>query len=229
MTALSTSTGNDTSRTKKKKMVGSTTLSRMMSSLNNRTIKLDFRLSGVMKGGNSIIADDAKNCSSEDGDTCHTAEMSLSFDEALGSDHVEFPSIPKRSVHFSPYTTVRRTLSRHSYTKEELQDCWYQKEDYNRILSSCHRLVTKYEQCMQEKTPFKYCLRGLEHQTAVRASIRASNRFSAVEMVFAAQYKNPEDVEAIADYYRTVSSSCHLWAHCVGLKDQKVAQRYCTT
>ncbi|KAG7338522.1 hypothetical protein IV203_014010 [Nitzschia inconspicua] len=209
----------------KKKDMGSSMLSRMMDGLYNRRKKLDLDHHCVIEAaGDCKIAADTKK-DSLDGDTAHTTDTFLSLDE-LGSDVGLTTTPKKRSVRFSPYTTVRRTLSRYSFTKEEMRNCWYQKEEYDHILSSCHRLVTKYEQHMQEKTPFKYCMRGLEHQTAVRGCVRANNRFSALEVVFAAQYENPKDEDAIADCYSSISSICHHWAHYVGLKDQKVAQRY---
>ncbi|KAG7371496.1 hypothetical protein IV203_020066 [Nitzschia inconspicua] len=197
----------------------------IVSAIHNRTIKLDILLAGVIKDGICNVADDSKN--SLERDTYHSSpDVSVSVDGTINDSPKGGQCLPKKTVRFCLYTTVRRTLSRHSYTKEEVRDCWYQKEDYGRILLSCHRLVKKYEQFTREKNLFKYCMRGLEHHTAVRSYFRASNRLSASEAVFAAQDENPVDAAAIADCYSAISFSCHLWAHCVGLKDQKVAQRY---
>jgi hypothetical protein len=177
-----------------------------------------------------------------DGDTCHTADTSSSFDDTLGLDFdntsdVGSSSPPppalmrklrssKRSVHFAPQTSVRYTISRGSYTQEEQRNCWYQSEDYERIHSSCRRLLLKHEQCIAENRVMNYCMRGLENQSALAFEWRARTRKGAMMDVLGAQAKYPGDAEVIASRYESVSSSSRIWAHCVGLRDQKAAERY---
>lgn len=179
-----------------------------------------------------------------DGDTSHTAKTSFSYDDddvdcssmdALGSilsaalHTIQAEEAPKRvikSVRFAATITSRPILNRRNYTDEMKRQCWYQSDEYDRIHESCRRLVSKYEQCVREEMHFRYCMRGLENQVAANGRFRLLNRQAALEEVFAAQCENPTDADYIADCYRKISSSCQLWAHCVGLKDLKMAQRY---
>lgn len=178
-----------------------------------------------------------------DGDTSHTADTSSLEEEdadysssvvALASlltaalDTMEASEKPKqkKSVRFAATITSRPISNRRNYTGEVKRQCWYQSDEYDRMHESCRRLVSKYEQCVREEMHFRYCMRGLENQVAANGRFRLLNRQAALEEVFAAQYENPTDKDYIADCYRRISSSCQLWAHCVGLKDQKMAQRY---
>jgi hypothetical protein len=176
-----------------------------------------------------------------DGDTCHTADTSSSIDDALGLDFDNTSDTmtsmapvlmrklrsTKRSVSFAPMTAVRHTLSRRSYTAEELLQCWYQSEDYDRIHSACRRLLSKHEQCGGDHHRVKkYCMRGLENQTTLAFELRSRTRQEALRDVLGTQEEYPGDAEAIARRYASFSSSCQLWAHNVGLRDQKAAERY---
>jgi hypothetical protein len=221
-------------------------LSRVMAAVSaksNIRVKRDevqlriFNLSTSMMGHrNSFVA-----YHSIDGDTCHTADTSSSFDDTFGMDF-DNPSVttattpppvlmrrlrsPKRTVHFAPMTSVRHTLSRRSYTQEEQRNCWYQSEDYDRIHSACRRLLSKHEQCIAENRVTIYCMRGLENQTALAFELRSRTRQGALRDILATQSEYPGDADAIAHCYASISSSCRIWAHCVGMRDQNSAERY---
>lgn len=168
-----------------------------------------------------------------DGDTSHTGDTCFSLDEEFGFDDSSRAASPvmrklkesKKSLRFAPTVAIRKTMSRNSYTEEEQRRCWYRKEEYDRIHAACRRILAKYESCTH-KDRFKYCMRGLEHQTTVGSRSRSTNRQNASICLLDANFDTPEDAEAIAEAYGTISSSCHLWAHCVGLRDQKQAERY---
>ncbi|KAL3935108.1 MAG: hypothetical protein SGBAC_009311 [Bacillariaceae sp.] len=76
----------------------------------------------------------------------------------------------------------------------------------------------------------KSCSRGLERYLTVNAIAKQENQRSAWQSVFDEQTRqtklNQYDEEAIARVYRNVSSSCHMWAAVLGLRDQREATKY---
>ena len=86
---------------------------------------------------------------------------------------------------------------------------------------------------MEEGCPIsmsKYCTRGLEKHTRITGKLRLRNRFDALLAVLNEQHEQRLDGvcddESIARVYSLVTSSCQLWAHRVGLSDQRQAERY---
>jgi len=133
-----------------------------------------------------------------------------------------------RSVSFAPLAQARRTISIKDYTQEEIRNCWYSEEEYNHIRSSCIRIVhmsSAGEKVFQSK---RQTLRGLECQLPASYASKMATRQSAMGSVFVMQnesFLNDDGgEETISQVYSTISSSSRLWAHCVGLKDQREAE-----
>lgn len=76
----------------------------------------------------------------------------------------------------------------------------------------------------------KFCARGLESNTRLQAGTKSMNRCLAYQAVLGEQERQIRagfvvlDDSEIAHLYNASSYSCQLWAHAVGLADQRVAQ-----
>ena len=133
-----------------------------------------------------------------------------------------------KSVSFAQSVRVRTTISRSSYTKEERQACFYSDEESQQIQKKSLKIVEK----MEEGCPLfmsKYCTRGLEKHTRIAGRLRLQNRFDALLAVLNEQDQQRIDGicddESISRVYSMVTCSCQLWANCVGLCDQRQAER----
>mmetsp|Transcript_132105 Transcript_132105/g.196806 ORF Transcript_132105/g.196806 Transcript_132105/m.196806 type:complete len:213 (-) Transcript_132105:127-765(-) len=138
-----------------------------------------------------------------------------------------------KSVSFAPRASLHHVLSRSDYTEKEKRAAWYQSEDYDRITRDCVKQVRKMENGEELKDK-KYCSRGLEAHTHLAAIAKRENRQAAYVAVLDEQDDQWEqeggnmttDGERISRAYINVSSSCHMWASVVGLRDQKAAEDY---
>jgi hypothetical protein len=74
----------------------------------------------------------------------------------------------------------------------------------------------------------KYCAQGLKTSTRLAQKGKLQNRRDAYDAVLDEQDEQQEhddfDDEAITDMYRDVSMSCQMWAHVVGMQDQREAE-----
>ncbi|KAG7357262.1 hypothetical protein IV203_001950 [Nitzschia inconspicua] len=132
-------------------------------------------------------------------------------------------------VSFADTASVRPTLSRDAYTKEEQLACWFTEEDFSRMKKSSMALVAKMNSGSSFAT--KYCTRGLEKYTRVQGRHRLKNRYDSIYAVLDEQDKMYDegisvDDERISRVYSSRTSSSILWAHIVGLRDQKEADKY---
>ncbi|KAG7363895.1 hypothetical protein IV203_037097 [Nitzschia inconspicua] len=132
-------------------------------------------------------------------------------------------------VSFVDRVSVRRTLSLDSYTKEELLACWFTEEEFSRMKKSSMALVAKMN--TGSSSVSKYCTRGLEKHTLFQSRQRLKNRYDSICAVLDEQDKLYDegfsgDDERISRVYSSRTSSSILWAHVVGLHDQKEAEKY---
>ncbi|KAG7360652.1 hypothetical protein IV203_035751 [Nitzschia inconspicua] len=132
-------------------------------------------------------------------------------------------------VSFADTVSVRPTLSRDSYTKEEQLACWFTEEDFSRMKKSSMALVAKMNSGSSSVT--KYCTRGLEKYTRVQGRHRLKNRYESIFAVLDEQDNLYDegfsgDDERISGVYSSRTSSSILWAQVVGIHDQKEAEKY---
>ena len=129
----------------------------------------------------------------------------------------------EKRLRFAATDDLYFTLSLHDYSDEEINSCWFQDKEYEKISLKC----VKYVEKMESGIPVP-CSRGLECHTRLGERTRTQNRHFSFDMVLIEQHIQRQngiiDDEAIANVYRDVSSSSRLWARRVGLQDQREAE-----
>lgn len=162
----------------------------------------------------------------------HAKTISSNFFFKTHSFHkpLTMPSALNRKVTFN--TIVRRmtTLNIYDYTTSEINDCWYNKDEMERITGRAVEVLIKVETANETH---RYCIRGLEGHSRLGFIRKQKNRLDARQAVFKEQDRQwyeleecgPGD-EAIADAYRQITSSCQKWAQIIGHQDQKTAEVY---
>eukprot|EP00980_Cylindrotheca_fusiformis_P024300 scaffold11725_cov116-Cylindrotheca_fusiformis.AAC.9 len=136
-------------------------------------------------------------------------------------------------VTFSHTVEENEIPSWREFSTEETADCWFSEEEYASIESSMRKEIAMLERgkILRNK---KYCSRGLEQYLAKNAISKAANRQQGVSAVLQKQYdlRQVTDREyelddiRIAEAYQGVSSSCHMWAAVIGLRDMRNAEKY---
>lgn len=121
----------------------------------------------------------------------------------------------QKKVRFADDVDVKATISRSGYTSEEVNACWFNGNDYERIRFSCFAIIEMTE---NKTITQKYCTWGLEALTSIGRVKRRCNKGEAVECVLEEQRRQyDEDVcdpERIASLYRgVVSERCQREAH----------------
>lgn len=152
--------------------------------------------------------------------TAATAPMEYSdrtIDRSLSS---------KKRVTFGRIS-VADTLNRDAYTKEELEASFFTDEDYEQITKDCCKQVSKMEQgkVLRDK---KYSSRGLEGHTLLGSIAKFENRMLSISLVLSEQERQRTGSEQrnhdlIAVRYHQCTSSVQLWAHTIGMRDQREA------
>lgn len=132
----------------------------------------------------------------------------------------------KKRVSIETRVQVRPTISRNDITPEECNATWYSKEEYSKITESCVKQIHKLNRGELLKGK-KYCARGLEAHTNTRSLAKSMNRSLVYEAVLEEQDRQMRDGivqdDALKRVYHAASSSSQLWAHVVGLQDQREA------
>ncbi|KAL3939763.1 MAG: hypothetical protein SGBAC_005566 [Bacillariaceae sp.] len=140
----------------------------------------------------------------------------------------EMSTSSKKRVTISQRATVVETLSLYDYSAREIAASWYDDEEMDRITQRCF-IVLKRMECGTENGQ-KYCTRGLEGHAAVASISKKKNRSTAVAAVLDEQarqwHEETMDVQSISDAYRRTTSSCQMWAHVVGNRDQKDVEAF---
>jgi hypothetical protein len=123
-------------------------------------------------------------------------------------------------VRFSEKVRIRKALSHKDYTPEEIQACWYNGEENQRIRRNCKKEIRKMNEGCKVKDNNCYCPPGLEGHTTVGTATRRRNRELAINAVLDEQMIQWEggiyDEESIADIYCRASYSCQQKAIVVG-------------
>ena len=177
------------------------------------------------------------SCRSYTDDVCG-AFMALDLDRARMERTRQAPFIPpvissdissfQCAVRFSSSVEVRPILSSKHYTPEVRKACWYQNEEYREIRYECVKEIKKIQrgEVLKDK---KYCSRGLEAHTRVAGIIKNQNRRDAFDAVLSEQQTQIRlgviDQGEIARKYQQIASSCQMWAHNIGLRDQLEANQ----
>jgi hypothetical protein len=136
----------------------------------------------------------------------------------------------KRRVMFQDQVEIAFTLARQDISHEELGKMWYSSQEYENILRNCIQHINILNNGNRLQKDQKYCFRGLESNSRFQAVSKLMNRNLVYEAVFREQGRQYRDgvvmydAEAITKVYSATSNSCQLWAHVVGLADQRAAE-----
>lgn len=141
----------------------------------------------------------------------------------------------RKSVTFCTTAELRLTISRRNYSPEEIEACWYSKAEYTKINRSAIKVIKKINQGSTssprgEKRKKKSCLRGLEGQTIQGLANKVENRCRSINSVLMEQdspwASHISGDEGIAFVYGLTTLPCRLSANVIGLRDEKVVQKY---
>jgi hypothetical protein len=123
----------------------------------------------------------------------------------------------------------RETLSWRDFSPEEIAASWISDAEYTETKNDMLTQILRVQagRKMRDK---KYCSRGLEQYTRATAFTRRDNIQHGVRAVLREQDEQQNtgefDDNRIAKALHRVSSSCHMWAAVVGLRDQRDAEKY---
>mmetsp|Transcript_7977 Transcript_7977/g.17161 ORF Transcript_7977/g.17161 Transcript_7977/m.17161 type:complete len:214 (-) Transcript_7977:74-715(-) len=131
----------------------------------------------------------------------------------------------EKSVRFDKECYVNKTISRHKYTPQEIEDCWFSDQEYRQIREECFEIIRSIERG-KEPSSTDNCVRGLNCRTQTAAIAKQRNRLNALWIVLNEQCTESSP-ECIADEYSNISYRCELWARCVGREDQREAEACC--
>ena len=135
-------------------------------------------------------------------------------------------STATKGVRFSPTVLVRKTTHLNDYSEQEISQCWYSTDEYNKIRRDCWYQI---EALNSGKTlnGRKYCSRGLEAHTTDGSFIKTRNRQAAIDIVLFAQYEEGiYDEDNIAVLYQQMTAGCQEYAILLGQRDQRTAIRH---
>ena len=137
--------------------------------------------------------------------------------------HKPLSPISKRSVSFSPYVHVKRTLHINNYSLEEIEASWYDQADFQRMRDEDDVIVQMMEK-RQTIDEAKYCTRGLEFRTTQGAQQRLRNKAEARDAVLDEQdvqwtmgMTNPQ---ALSSVYAELCKHCSITATMIGRMDE---------
>ena len=83
----------------------------------------------------------------------------------------------EKSVHFNENCYVQKTISRHNYTPQEIEDCWFSDEEYYEIRSECIEKIEMLERG-EELDSIDDCVRGLDSRTQSATIAKQNNRLA---------------------------------------------------
>ena len=191
----------------------------------SRIYPLSMRTKKSPKHGTNKKALLTSPCCVDEYDHTAKTEPSDFTEKSLSSDISSFQC----AVRFSSSVEVRPILSSKHYTPEVRKACWYQNEEYREIRYECVKELKKIQrgECLEDEN---YSSRGLKTQTNVGRTLKSINRRDAFDAVLSEQQKQVRlgvvDEQAIAQKYQQIASSCQMWAHTIGLRDQLEANKF---
>jgi hypothetical protein len=146
------------------------------------------------------------------------------------TQHSEKKKKKKKRVGFVSRVNFRKHTLRRDMTSEEIQAAWFSGEEFVAIRQSCEDLIQMLDQEGESlRRDTNYNFRGLESNTRICLAAKLQNRADAFRAVLDEQDNqwvgaSVVDDEAIRKAYQGVSNSAQLWAHTVGLHDQREAE-----
>jgi hypothetical protein len=147
---------------------------------------------------------------------------------SLASTTTEATQVDKL-VALSETVERRETLSWRDFSPEEITASWISDAEYTDTKNDMSKQIIRVEEG-KKMSDIKYCSRGLEQYTRANAFTRRDNIQRGVRVVLREQDEQQNtgefDDDRIAEALNRVSSSCHMWAAVVGLRDQRDSEKY---
>jgi hypothetical protein len=134
---------------------------------------------------------------------------------------------PQQCLRFAPTVEVAEIPNRFDYSREEIEDTWFQGYDYEGFRENCYMTMGLYRAgLLPSNMPNdKHCMRGLEGRLQEASKEREWTRYHATAGVLNEQYRqyrmgyrNPQ---AIADIYHSVSWKSQYKAYNMAMLDEQ--------
>jgi hypothetical protein len=130
--------------------------------------------------------------------------------------------VPKRQVHFHDQVKVRITLNRSDFTKKEISDVWYNRDDMINIRNGMNRDILLISEGKESEYSTS---RGLEFRFPAGRVKRTANKIQSISAVLDEQdrqlLQGIINLESIRDVYLSFSRRCHMEAHEVAKLDER--------
>lgn len=149
--------------------------------------------------------------------------------KVLGGVHFEKPKpkpveTPKRRVSFKQVVAVRPIKHVDNMTDEELDDVWYNRDDFDGFKMSFLRIVKLLSSGAYLGDDENNCARGLEGRTREGAFLRKANKYHGRQAVLYEQQRQRSlginDDNLISKAYIVENLRCRLTALEMGIQDQ---------
>jgi hypothetical protein len=139
---------------------------------------------------------------------------------------VNMKAAPSKSVSFNESVRMKRVRHISSYTKEEVEACWYDNFEMSAMIQSIKdgvkQLEARNQRCMDNR-PSDLHTRGLEHRTASATKIRSQRRNAARDSVLREQLRQRgggvTNLERIAEAYALECRHSQDMARKMGMMD----------
>lgn len=141
---------------------------------------------------------------------------------------------PQQCLRFSPTIEVAEIPNRSDYSREEIEDCWFQGYDYDEFRENSYMTMGLYRAGLLPCANEKHCMRGLEGRLQEASKEREWTRYHATAAVLNEQYRQvrthytQRNVQTIADLYHAVSWKSQYKAYTQAMLDEQ-EQREATT
>jgi predicted RNase H-like HicB family nuclease len=141
---------------------------------------------------------------------------------------------PQQCLRFAATIEVAEIPNRFDYSREELEDCWFQGYDYEEFRENSYMTMGLYRAgLLPANIPNdKHCMRGLEGRLQEASKEREWTRYHATAAVLNEQYRQHRmgyrNPQAIADLYHSVAWNAQYKAYTQAMLDEQ-EQRSTTT
>ena len=150
----------------------------------------------------------------------------LTTAKKLTSKSSENKKTNKKSVSFHESATFRYTIPLNEYTKEEINGCWFSKEEVEATRSDAKFAANLIDDGHLEQDTEEYCRRGLEYHTTLGSFRRSRLQNASCEAVLDEQDVQYDQYGAIVEpflvavAYKPISMAAMENARTIAQKDE---------
>jgi hypothetical protein len=136
-------------------------------------------------------------------------------------------TLGERSISFSPLSSLAETLGLDDYSDEEIERCWYGREEYRTMAEDSMNMYKLM--AMGKRQTREDCYRGLEKWTEDGRLLLDRDICHAIEVVLDEQERQwdekCEDEELIAILYQAATQTSNMLAISLGIADERGVQK----